>query len=203
MIVIIDYGLGNLASVSNALDRLGIANRISGDQDKIRKASSLILPGVGAAGKGMKNLEKRRLDTIIIDEINKGKPILGICLGMQLLFESSEEGNIKCLGILKGKVIKFRRERKVPEIGWNEIKIKNQKSKIKNIFKNIQNKSYFYFVNSYYCSPDDNSIIAAETKYGEVFPSVIIRNNVVATQFHPEKSGKTGMQFLINWRKIC
>lgn len=204
MIVVIDYGLGNLASVSNALDRLGIANRVSGDQDEIRKAGSLILPGVGAAGKGMKNLEKRGLDIIITDEINKGKPILGICLGMQLLFENSEEGNIKCLGILKGKVVKFRKERKVPQIGWNEVGVKNNESGIRNnLFNYIPDSSYFYFVNSYYCLPEDKTIIIGESEYGEKYPSLIIKDNIIATQFHPEKSGCVGMKFLSNWRNIC
>lgn len=209
--MVIDYGLGNLASVSNALDKLGIPNRISSDEDIIRKANGLILPGVGAAGKGMRNLKNRRLDKIIMDEITNRKPILGICLGMQLLFEKSEEGDIKCLGILKGRAVKFRREKKVPQIGWNEVKIKNPASPagryesiIKNIlFKNISDNSYFYFVNSYYCLSYDKSIIAAETEYGERFPSVIVKDNIVATQFHPEKSGDVGMQFIKNWRNLC
>jgi glutamine amidotransferase len=128
---------------------------------------------------------------------------------MQLLFEKSEEGNVDCLGILKGRAKKFRMMRKVPQIGWNRVeyqksKIKNQKykSKFKNLFRNIKNNTYFYFVNSYYCDPLDKSIIAGETEYGEKFASVIVKNNIIATQFHPEKSGKVGFQFIKNFMEI-
>lgn len=204
MIVIIDYGIGNLASVINALNRLKIQAKISSDPREIKKAGALILPGVGAAGEGMKNLKKKNLDKLLIVEINRGKPFLGICLGMQLLFDKSEEGNAKCLEVLKGKVRKFKKERKIPQIGWNDIRIQQFKKKtMKQLFLDIPNNSYFYFVNSYYCEPDDKSIIAAETVYGEISPSVVIQKNIVATQFHPEKSGKVGMQFLKNWRSLC
>ncbi len=164
MIVIIDYGLGNLASVKNALDKLGIKNIISGDFSVIKKAKALILPGVGSAGQGMKNLKKTGLDKVITGEINKGKPFLGICLGMQLLFDSSEEGNVNCLGILKGKVLKFKKKRKIPQIGWNQI---------------IPDNNFFYFVNSYYCQPERLSIIAGESNYGEKFASVVVKNNII------------------------
>ena len=199
MIVVIDYGIGNLASIINAFNRLKIQAKISSDILQIKKADALILPGVGAAGEGMKNLKKRNLDTLLVGEINRGKPFLGICLGMQLLFEKSEEGNVQCLGIFKGEVRKFRKERKTPQIGWNNIKFKIEKSK----FKNIPENSYFYFVNSYYCDPGNESIITAETIYGEKFPSIVMQKNIVATQFHPEKSGKIGMQFLQDWRNLC
>ncbi len=199
MIVVIDYGIGNLASIINAFNRLKIQAKISSDIRQIKKADALILPGVGAAGEGMKNLKKRNLDTLLVGEINRGKPFLGICLGMQLLFEKSEEGNVQCLGIFKGEVRKFRKERKTPQIGWNNIKFKIEKSK----FKNIPENSYFYFVNSYYCDPGNESIITAETIYGEKFPSIVMQKNIVATQFHPEKSGKIGMQFLQDWRNLC
>lgn len=201
MIVIIDYGLGNLASVKNALDKLGIPNKISSDPAVIKKATALILPGVGAAGAGMANLKKRGLDKLITEEIKKGKPFLGICLGMQLLFDKSEEGNIDCLGVLKGTVKKFTKERKVPQIGWNNVGIKNYEL---GIMKNIPDESYFYFVNSYYCSPSDPSIVAAVTTYGETFASVVVKNNITGVQFHPEKSGDTGLRFLKNfWEAVC
>ena len=200
MIAIIDYGIGNLASITNALNRLKIISIITADLIQIRKADGLILPGVGAAGEGMKNLKKNNLDRLLVYEINRCKPFLGICLGMQLLFEKSEEGDVECLGVIKGKVIKFKKERKVPQIGWNQVRIKNYELRIKNLWTGIPDKSYFYFVNSYYCEPDDKSIISAETIYGEKFPSVVMQKNIVATQFHPEKSGDVGMKFLENWR---
>ncbi len=201
MIAIIDYGIGNLASIQNALDRLKIASMITNKPDEIRKANGLILPGVGAAQEGMKNLKKRNLDRLLIGEIVSRKPFLGICLGMQLLFDKSEEGDVKCLGVLKGTVKKFKKERKVPQIGWNRVITMNQEPRTKNLFKNIPDKSYFYFVNSYYCEPKDRSVIIGETDYGEKFASIIIKNNIVATQFHPEKSGAVGQQLLSNWIK--
>ncbi|MBI4990487.1 imidazole glycerol phosphate synthase subunit HisH [Candidatus Gottesmanbacteria bacterium] len=191
MIAIIDYGIGNLASITNALNRLSVKSKITADLDEIKKAGGLILPGVGNAGEGMKNLKERKLDKLIKEEIQKGKSFLGICLGMQLLFEKSEEGSVECLGILKGMVKKFQKERKIPQIGWNRVKLKI-------LFKNIPDKSFFYFVNSYYCVPEDKSIVAAETEYGEEFASIIVKDNIVATQFHPEKSGRVGYQLLYN-----
>lgn len=201
MIAIIDYGIGNLASITNALKRLKIESIITADPGQIKKAAGLILPGVGAAGEGMMNLQERKLDRAIITETKTGKPFLGICLGMQLLFERSQEGNVNCLGILKGTVKKFKKERKIPQIGWNEVRIMNKELGIKNLFKGIHDNSYFYFVNSYYCVPKDQSIITAETEYGEKFASVIVKNNIVATQFHPEKSGKIGLRLLNNFIK--
>lgn len=202
MIVVIDYKIGNLGSVVNALNKLGIPNKISSNSDVIKKAKGLILPGVGSAGAGMENLKKRGLDKIIVEEIQKGKPFLGICLGMQLLFEQSDEGNVACLGLFKGVVKKFKKERKIPQIGWNQVRIKKQELRVKNLFKEISDESYFYFVNSYYCAPDNNSIIAGTTDYGERFASVVADNNIVATQFHPEKSREVGIRFLKNFINI-
>jgi glutamine amidotransferase len=195
-ITIIDYGLGNLASVANALEKLGVSYEISGDPAVIKKATALILPGVGAAGQGMKNLKKRKLDKVLIEEIKKGKPFLGICLGMQLLFEKSEEGNVMCLGIFDGVVKKFKKMRKVPQIGWNNIKIKNQESRI---MKNISDDNYVYYVNSFYCKPKVKTIIAGETTYGETFATIVVNENVVGMQFHPEKSGTVGFTLLNNF----
>lgn len=199
MIAVLDYGVGNLASIKNALDRLKTASVITNNQEKIRKADGLIMPGVGSAAEGMKNLVKNNLDKLLISEIIGGKPFLGICLGMQLLFEKSDEGKVDCLGVIKGEVRKFKKERKIPQIGWNQVGIKNKETE--KLFEDIPNKSFFYFVNSYYCIPEDESIIAGETEYGEKFASVIIKGNVTATQFHPEKSGKTGQKLLSNWLK--
>lgn len=195
MIVIIDYGVGNLASVKNALDKLGAKCVISSNPEIIKKAKALILPGVGAAGQGMRNLKEKGLDKVVIDEIKKGKPFLGICLGMQLLFEKSEEGNVKCLGFLKGAVKKFKKMRKVPQIGWNRVDIQQES----NLFRDIKDKSYFYYVNSFYCSPKAKEIIAGITKYGEGFASIVTKDNVIGVQFHPERSGKVGFQLLKNF----
>ncbi|OGG03597.1 imidazole glycerol phosphate synthase, glutamine amidotransferase subunit [Candidatus Gottesmanbacteria bacterium RBG_16_37_8] len=211
MIGIIDYGIGNLGSVSNAIKKLSRDFLISDDPSRLLKAEILILPGVGSAREGMKNINKRKLDKFLFEEIKKGKPFLGICLGMQLLFEESEEGDVSCLGILKGKVKKFLIERKIPQIGWNQVRIKshflrdkawagNYESGIKNkLFTQIPDNSFFYFVNSFYCIPENKSIIAGETLYGEKFASIIVKNNIMATQFHPEKSGKVGFQLLSNF----
>lgn len=202
MIVIIDYGLGNLGSVKNTLNKLGVDSMISKSIDDIKKADALILPGVGSAKQGMKNLKKRGLDKILINEIKKGKPFLGICLGMQLLFSTSEEGNVKCLNVVDGKVKMFSSKLKVPQIGWNEVRIKSLELRVKNLFKNVLDKSSFYFVNSFYCLPDDKSVIVGETEYEINYCSVLLKNNITATQFHPEKSGQIGQQFIKNWIKL-
>lgn len=195
--MIIDYGVGNLASVKNALDKLGVKNTISGDPKIIKKSTAIILPGVGAAKQGMRNLKKMNLTKIIVEEIKKGKLFLGICLGMQLLFEKSEEGNVECLGVLKGEVKRFQKMRKIPQIGWNQVKIIQQFP----LFNDIDNESYFYFVNSYYCLPKDKKVIAGKTNYGEMFASVVVKNNVIGVQFHPEKSGPVGFKLLENFVK--
>lgn len=200
MITIIDYGIGNLGSVANALDKLGAMYQISSSISDMRKAKALILPGVGSAQEGMQNLQNRKLDVLLIDEITKDKPFLGICLGMQLLFANSEEGNVKCLNILKGAVKKFQKMRKIPQIGWNNVKIQQFNNlAIQQLMTDIPNNSFFYFVNSYYCIPEDDSIVVGETDYGETFASIIVKDNIVATQFHPEKSGKVGFQLLKNF----
>lgn len=199
MIVIIDYGLGNLGSVKNTLDKLGVDSMISKSIDDIKKADAIILPGVGSAKQGMENLKAINLDKVLIMEINRGKPFLGICLGMQLLFSESEEGNTKCLNVILGKVKQFNNKNlKVPQIGWNTVEQKTENK----LFKNIPKNSSFYFVNSYYCLPYDKSVIVGETEYGINYCSVLMKNNIIATQFHPEKSGQVGRQFIKNWIKI-
>ncbi len=190
MIAIIDYGAGNLKSVKNALDYLKAGSRITDKPDEILSADRLILPGDGSFGFMMKNLEKKSLLKPIKDFINSNKPFLGICLGLQALFESSEESpGINGLSIFNGKVVKFKKG-KVPQIGWNKIIPKNKK-----LFKN----EFMYFVNSYYAVPDDDSIIAAVTDYNGDFVSAIQSKNVTAVQFHPEKSGEAGIELLKRW----
>lgn len=201
MIVVIDYDIGNTGSVVNTLNKLGILNKISSDPAVLRTADALILPGVGNAKQGMKNLKKQNLDKLIVKEIKRGKPFLGICLGMQLLFEQSEEGNVACLGVYKGTVRKFQKKKKIPQIGWNSVKINRANSGASKLLKAIPDKSYFYFVNSFYCSPENKSIIAGESKYGEQFASIVAKENVVGVQFHPEKSGKVGFTLLKDFIK--
>jgi len=197
MIVIIDYGVGNLASVKNALDKLRVESKISSNPLVLKKADSLILPGVGAAGQGMKNLKEKGLDKVIVEEIEKGKPFLGICLGMQLLFEKSEEGDVDCLKVLKGTVKRFKKMKKIPQIGWNQVDIK----KGTNLFEDVDDKSYFYFVNSFYCLPKDKQVVAGVTNYGETFASIVAKDGVMGVQFHPEKSGPAGFKLLENFVK--
>lgn len=200
-IIIIDYGFGNLGSVANALKKLEVPFQISGDPAVIKKAKALILPGVGAAGQGMGNLKRKGLDTVIIEEVINGKPILGICLGMQLLLSQSEEGNVRCLDLIKGKVKKLQTNLKIPEIGWNNVRIMNYESRI---MKNIENNNYFYFINSYVCVPEDQTIISGLTDYDGEFCSVFERENMFGVQFHPEKSSDAGLQLLKNfWEVVC
>ena len=186
MIAIIDYGAGNLSSVKNALDYLKVESKIVKTAKEIEKSDKIILPGVGSFGFIMKNLRKNKLEEPIKRAIFLGKPFLGICLGLQILFEKSEESpGIKGLSICKGKVVRFR-EGKVPQIGWNKIDGK-------------LGKGYVYFVNSYYVIPENKKIIAAKTNYFRSFTSAIQYQNITAVQFHPEKSGKFGLEILKKW----
>jgi len=197
MIVIIDYGLGNLGSVKNALDKLGVDSMVSKSVKDIEKATGLVLPGVGSATEGMKNLRKSGLNKVILKQIKLKKPILGICLGMQLLFFLSEEGNTECLNVIEGKVKRFNNKLKVPQIGWNQVKQKPSK-----LFLSIKDKSYFYFVHSYYCQASEEKIIRGSTDYGINFTSVIEDKNIFGVQFHPEKSGENGLKLLKNFADI-
>lgn len=199
MIVIIDYGLGNLASVANALTKLEIPFKISSQIEDLRSATALILPGVGAAVFGMKNLRERKLDAEIKMQVAQGKPLLGICLGMQLLFSSSDEGDVACLDLVKGRVKKFETKLKVPQIGWNQVMTGDSQ-----LLKGIRNESYFYFVHSYYCDPNDRKVVTGKTNYDQDFCSVLEASNIYGVQFHPEKSGEAGLQLLRNfWELVC
>lgn len=199
MIAIIDYKLGNVTSVINSLNKLGIKNICTDDPEKIKTSSGIILPGVGAAKTGMDNLKKNGLDQLLSTELKSGKPFLGICLGMQLLFEFSEEDNVKCLGILPGQVKKFDHKLKIPQIGWNRV-TENKQSQL---FKGIPDNTFFYFVNSYYCRPENLQIVTGTTGYGIEFASVVENGSIFGTQFHPEKSGENGLKILQNFAEVC
>lgn len=196
MIAIIDYGAGNLRSVKNALDYLKVDSTITDKSKEIQKADRLILPGDGSFGFMMKNLERKCLVNPIKNFIKTGKPFLGICLGLQALFEESEESpGIKGLSIFKGNVVKFRKG-KVPQIGWNKIVCEKNASR-----RSIFFDCYMYFVNSYYAVPEDKFIVATTTDYYGSFASAIQFNNIMAMQFHPEKSGEFGLKIIRNWLK--
>lgn len=195
MISIIDYGTGNLKSIRNGFLKVGVDATITRDPYKIEKADALILPGVGAFGRAMKHLEDYK--DIIHDYINSGKPFLGVCLGLQLLFtKSQEDEGIKGLDVFKGEVLRLPEGLKIPHMGWNNLKIVNKCP----IFKETGN-DYVYFVHSYYVRPEDESIIAATTDYGIDVTAAICKDNIFATQFHPEKSGEVGLNILKNFVK--
>jgi glutamine amidotransferase len=209
MIAIIDYGMGNLRSVEKGFQKVGVDVTVTNKPDVIKKAAAVVLPGVGAFKDCMRELTNLELVDAVADSIKKGNPYLGICLGLQVLFSESEEfGKCRGLDVLRGKVVKFDFELptlnsqlstlKVPHMGWNEIKIQKNNP----LFKGISEKSYFYFVHSYYVVPEDTSIIATTTDYGIEFTSSIWKDNIFAVQFHPEKSQAAGLQVLKNFGEI-
>lgn len=200
MIAVVDYGMGNLRSVSKALESLGGSVCVTADPIKIKQCSKLVLPGVGAFGDASAELQKRLLWEAVIDHIQNGKPFFGICLGLQLLLEASEESpEAKGLGIFKGKVIRFRSSGvKIPHMGWNTVDFANAEAHP--LLKGVEPGSYFYFVHSYYAAPEDASVAVGKTLYGqENFAAILGKNNVFATQFHPEKSQEAGLQILKNF----
>jgi imidazole glycerol-phosphate synthase subunit HisH len=204
-IVVIDYGMGNLHSVAKALELVarpkGFRIAVSNDNSFISKASAIVFPGVGAFGKGIENIERFNLTEILKRRIAERVPFLGICLGLQLLFqESREHGNFKGLGILSGKVIRFSSNVKTPHMGWNEVEKDREDKSI--LFKGIKDKDYFYFVHSYFVQPDNSDIIIAKTDYGDRFTSAINRDNIYGVQFHPEKSGDSGLALFSNFVDI-
>ncbi|MFH1957830.1 MAG: imidazole glycerol phosphate synthase subunit HisH [bacterium] len=200
-ISVVDYGLGNIRSVSKALEESGARVVVTNKPGEISNSRGVVFPGVGAFGKGMENVNKLGLLPYLVKEIKSGKPFLGICLGLQLLFtESEEHGNTAGFDIVKGKVKKFTGDIKIPHMGWNQIKLKMQDVKCK-MFAGIPDNSYFYFDHSYYVKPDEDNIISAATSYGTVFTSAVIKDKIWGVQFHPEKSGKNGMRVLRNFLK--
>src|SRR3989344_3061510 len=202
MIGIVNYGVGNLQSMKNSLDFLNIPNAIVDNPKEIQKFDKIILPGVGAFGAAMEKLNNSGFADEIKNFAGQNKPILGICLGMQLLFEEScEHGRHKGLGLIKGKVLSFSEKVKdlpLPQIGWNNITKENASP----LLENIENNSSFYFVHSFYCEPEEKDIVAASSDYGIKFASIIHKKNIFSCQFHPEKSQTAGLQILKNFNDL-
>lgn len=198
MIAITDYGAGNLRSVQKACEYLGAKAQITSDPNEILSADRVILPGVGSFGDCMKNLNERGLADVVRSAAESNKPFLGICLGLQLLFEYSEESpGVNGLGIFKGSILKIPKSDglKIPHMGWNSLSFRGNSP----LFSGISENSYVYFVHSYYMQPIDTNIITAVTEYGSPLPVALGCGNVFATQFHPEKSGDTGLKILKNF----
>ena len=199
MIAIIDYGAGNIQSVYKALKFIGADCKVTSDKDEILNADGAILPGVGSFGDAMDTMTKRSIKDTIIEYTKSGKPFLGICLGLQLLFPESEETpGVKGLDIFKGTITKIpnqNRTLKIPHMGWNNISIKQKNG----IFKDIEGEPYVYFVHSFYLKAQDKDIVAATTQYGVEIDAAVQKGNIIATQFHPEKSGEVGLKMLKNF----
>ena len=195
MIAIVDYGAGNLRSVAKAVEKLGYSPEVTGDPQKVRNAKAVILPGVGASDSAMTALEERGLVEPLRAVIRDGVPFFGVCLGLQLLLESSEEGSMPCLSVVPGRVKRFPNSVKTPHMGWNEVNFE----KTHPVLEGVESGSYFYFVHSYYADPEDQSLVLGTTDYASPFCSVIARDNLVATQFHPEKSGAVGLRLYENF----
>lgn len=199
MIAIVDYGMGNLRSVENALDFLGIESIITSDKETIFNSDGIILPGVGAFPDAIDNIKEAGLDKVLKDAVNKGKPLLGICLGMQLLFEESDEVKLsKGLGFLKGRIEKLNIDLKVPHMGWNSLNMEKESP----ILNGIKKGSHVYFVHSYYAVTGEEGILNAYADYGVKVPGVVSKGNVYGIQFHPEKSGEVGLRMLKNFGEM-
>jgi glutamine amidotransferase len=199
-IAVFDYGAGNLFSLKAALERNGAESvSIVHDLKNLGKFDGLVLPGVGNFDPAIKSIEHDR--EVLIKSVDQGMPVLGICLGMEMLFNKSEEGTLDGLKILDGEVIMLPKQRvKIPHMGWNNIEIINKKSKL---LENIENSSWVYFVHSYHVSPKNKSIVAANSKYGISISALIEKDNLFGTQFHPEKSGIVGSAMIKNFLKVC
>ncbi len=200
-VTVIDYGVGNLRSVTKALESVGCQVVLTSNPEEVARATKLVLPGVGAFGAGMANLRQLGLVEPIRDAVKRGVPFLGICLGLQLLFDESEEmGHHEGLGLVRGKVVRFPEQNglRIPHMGWNALRIRKSEP----LFRHIQDGAMVYFVHSYFPVPDDPTIIAATTEHGVEFVSAIAIDNLFGTQFHPEKSSKVGLQILRNFMEL-
>lgn len=195
-VAIIDYGVGNLRSVEKAFAATGCEAIITGDETRLRAAEKLVLPGVGAFAACMKALGERGFDRLVWERAREGTPLLGVCVGMQLLFDESDEfGSTAGLGLLRGRVRRFAGDLVVPQVGWNRIHQRRPHA----LFEGIADGSFCYFVHSYYCQPADERVVAGETEYGTRYASVVAHENICGVQFHPEKSQDVGLQMLRNF----
>ena len=200
MIAIIDYGAGNLRSVTNAIVRLGYQPKITSKPAEVLDAQAVILPGVGAAANTMENLKALGMIDPVRQLIAEGRPFFGVWIGLQILCTGTEEGGWhECLGVIPGRVRKLPPGLKIPHMGWNQVRHKNSHP----VFDGIPNGADFYFVHSYYVDPDDKSLVAGETVYGIPICSMVARDNLVGTQFHPEKSGELGLRIYDNFLKMA
>jgi glutamine amidotransferase len=200
-VVIVDYGAGNLRSVARAVMEQGYEPLVSSEVDAVSEAEAVILPGVGAAADTMRNLTQRGLVQPLRQYIASGRPFLGVCMGQQALLSISEEGGEHaCLDVIRGRVKRFPSGGlKVPHMGWNRV----HQTRDHPVFDGIEDDAYFYFVHSYYPAPEESGVVIGETDYGLRFASVLARDNVVATQFHPEKSGADGLRFYNNFLRLA
>jgi len=201
VIAVVDYGMGNLRSVSKALEHVGAKVKVSDRAQDLKEASGIVLPGVGAFKDAVRNLKGKGLWEAIVKEVERGKPLLGICLGLQLLFEKSYEfGKNEGFGFIKGEVVKFElpKEYKIPHMGWNQVYRRKESS----LLKGIKEGDFFYFVHSYYVKPEERETILTETDYGIYFTSSVEKDNVFGVQFHPEKSQRVGLKLLENFLRI-
>lgn len=195
-VAIIDYGVGNLRSVEKAFSATGCEAIVSGDESVLRAAERLVLPGVGAFGACMNALKTRGLDRLVQERVREGTPVLGVCVGMQLLFDESDEfGSTAGLGLLRGRVRRFEGDLVVPHVGWNRIHQKQEHA----LFAGVADGSFCYFVHSFYCEPADDAVVVGETEYGGRYASVVAERNVCGVQFHPEKSQDVGLKMLRNF----
>ena len=197
-VAIIDYGVGNLRSVEKAFAAMGCDAIVTGNDRELRNAEHLVLPGVGAFGACMQALSERGFDNLVRERVREGIPLLGVCVGMQMLFEESDEfGRTAGLGLLRGCVRRFSNDLVVPQVGWNQIR----QLAMHPLFEGITDQSFFYFVHSFFCDPVDNSTIIGETEYSETYASVVAQANVCGVQFHPEKSQVAGLRLLRNFAR--
>ena len=197
-VAIIDYGVGNLRSVEKAFAAVGCDAVVSADEDFLQSAERLVLPGVGAFGACMKALTERGFDQLVCERVAQGTPVLGVCVGMQMLFEESEEfGMTRGLGLLRGRVIRFSGDLVVPQVGWNQIRQRLSHP----LLQGIADGAFFYFVHSYYCEPADSRVVLGETDYGVAYASVVAHENISGVQFHPEKSQAAGLRLLANFAR--
>ena len=197
-VAIIDYGVGNLRSVEKAFAATGCDAVVTSDESVLRRAERLVLPGVGAFGACMKALSARGFDELVRERVAGGTPLLGVCVGMQMLFEESEEfGQTAGLSLLRGQVRRFGHDQVVPHVGWNQISLRRPHP----LLEGVADQGFFYFVHSFYCQPADERVVIGETDYGMTYASIVAEKNVCGVQFHPEKSQATGLCLLANFAR--